>query len=203
MEGTLIDHTYSKTIWEEDIPRLYSEKNNIGLGEARRKVIAEYELIGDARPEWYDVGYWFKRFNLDEDWRLLAERRKNKVRVYPEVEEVIMRLLKDFTLIVCSNTIRVFLDIQVSVVGDFFAHTFSAPSDFFTVKKDTVFYSKVISYLNLLPQEIVHIGDNYKYDYIAAKESGIRSYFIDRLGNEEGENIVHDLNQFISVLKDT
>ena len=57
MEGTLIDHGYSEHIWGTDIPRLYAEKHGVDFKEARIRVFREYDKIGDARPEWYNVGY--------------------------------------------------------------------------------------------------------------------------------------------------
>ncbi|RLI15988.1 HAD family hydrolase, partial [Candidatus Bathyarchaeota archaeon] len=61
MEGTLITPRFSELIWEYDIPRLYAEQHGLTLEEARRRVFEEYMEIGDERPEWYDIEYWFRR----------------------------------------------------------------------------------------------------------------------------------------------
>lgn len=203
MEGTLIDHTYSNTIWDNDIPMLYAKKNYIDIVESRRRVFSEYEAVGDSKPEWYDVGYWFDRFGLNGDWCELAERRATVVKVYPEIDRVLRHLSKLYPLIICSNTIRAFLDVQVKEIGNFFTHVFSAPSDFGMVKKDTQFYEIILGLLDLKPDELVHVGDHYKYDYLSARELGIRAYFMDRSCESSGRHIICDLEEFAAILENS
>ncbi len=203
MEGTLIDHTYSNTIWEIDIPKLYAKKYGLDLRTAKKKVISEYKTVGDAKKEWYDIAYWYRRFGFEADWRDLAKNRSNLVNVYPDANQALNLLQKCYCLIVSSNTIRDFLNIQVKVVGNYFTHIFSAPSDFNIVKKDSQFYRRIISELSITPDELVHIGDNYNYDYIAARELGVKAFYLDRANVTIGADVVHDLNMFIQKLKDS
>jgi HAD superfamily hydrolase (TIGR01549 family) len=201
MEGTLIDHAYSKSIWENDIPTLYAKKNNINISEAKRRVFLEYDSIGDSRPEWYDVGYWFNRFDLNSDWHELAKRRANTVKVYPEIDWVLQHLSKLRPLIICSNTIRDFLDVQVKEVGNYFTRVFSAPSDFDMVKKDTQFYEIILDILDLDPCQLVHVGDHYKYDYLSARQLGIRAFYMDRSCESAGQYAICNLDEFVSILE--
>jgi putative hydrolase of the HAD superfamily len=128
MEGTLVDHSYSKQIWEVDIPALYAEAHGLPLEEARRRVLSEYAEVGEGQPEWYDVGYWWKRLGLPHYWRDLPKRRKAKCNVYLDVPGALARLGKRYPLIVSSNTIREFLQIQLDCVDYPFSRVFSAPS---------------------------------------------------------------------------
>jgi FMN phosphatase YigB (HAD superfamily) len=201
MEGTLIDHGYSEHIWGTDIPRLYAEKHGVDLEEARRRVFKEYNKLGDARPEWYDVGYWFRRFSLPGDWRELPERRRQLIRVYPDAKIALDALLSESPLVVSSNTIREFLEVQVEEVGDYFTHIFSAPSDYQTVKKDQSFYRKIIEVLGIEPNEMIHVGDHYTYDYLAAQRIGIEAYHLDRTGKTRGENTLGSLTELMERLK--
>jgi putative hydrolase of the HAD superfamily len=196
MEGTLIDHTFSRTIWEEDVPRLYAEKHQIPLNEAKKVVFKEYAKIGELRPEWYDLGYWFRRFQLDQDWSKLLKERSDKVKVYEETRNVLEKLENQLPLIISSNTIREFLEVQIDVLGNYFDHIFSAPSDFKTVKKDETFYNLVLGFLDLKPEKILHVGDHYNFDYIAPTKTGIRSYHLDRTAEKVGPEIVHSLEDF-------
>ena len=201
MEGTLIDHGYSEHIWGTDIPRLYAEKHGVDFEEARKKVFKEYDKIGDARPEWYNVGYWFKRLDLPGDWWELPERRRNLIRVYPDARMALEALVSESPLVVSSNTIREFLEVQVEEVGDYFTHVFSAPSDYQSVKKDQSFYRRKIEVLRIEPHEMIHVGDHYTYDYLAATSIGIEAYHLDRTGNAMGEDALGSLTELTERLK--
>lgn len=201
MEGTLIDHGYSEHIWGTDIPRLYAEKHGVDLEEARRRVFHEYDQVGDARPEWYDVGYWFRRLGLPGDWRELPERRRDLIRVYPDAKIALEALVSEHSLVVSSNTIRELLEVQVEEVGDYFTHVFSAPSDYRSVKKDQDFYSRIIGVLGIEPNEMIHVGDHYTYDYLAAQSIGVEAYHLDRTGKTRGEDTLGSLTEFMERLK--
>jgi putative hydrolase of the HAD superfamily len=200
MEGTLVDHSYSKQIWEGDIPALYAEAHGLPLEEARKKVFAEYAEIGEGRPEWYDMGYWWRRLGLPHYWRNLPQRRKTECRVYPDAPPVLNRLGKKYPLIISSNTIREFLQIQLGCIDYPFSKVFSAPTDFNAVKKAPDFYQRVCDELAIKPEELAHVGDHEEFDYRAPKKLGVVAYHLDRSGELSGEGVVHDLNEFASKL---
>ena len=202
MEGTLIDTTFSDLIWETDIPTLYGQQHGLNLEDARERVLSEYGEVGDERPEWYDVGYWFTRLGLPGDWRELLERRRGDLKVYPEVEGVLERLSGLRPLIVSSNTIREFLEVQLQELPDVFAHVFSATTDFNVVKKSEEFYRRVCQIIGVLPSAMAHVGDSFKFDYEAAERIGIHAYYLDRSGGSEGENVVCDLIEFENRLRE-
>ncbi len=203
MEGTLIDHSYSEHIWGTDIPTLYAEKHGVDLDHARETVFREYNQLGDHRPEWYDVGFWFRRFGLPGDWRELPEKRRSLIRVYPDARTVLDTLASEHTLVVSSNTIREMLTIQVEEVGDYFTHVFSAPSDYHSVKKDQSFYRKILDTIGIMPSDMIHVGDHHKYDYTAARSIGIEAYHLDREGDAENGDTVSSLTEFMERLKKT
>ena len=202
MEGTLIDNNFSDLIWETDIPRLYGQKHGLDIETARGRVLEEYGEIGDERPEWYDTGYWFRRLELQGDWRDLLEERKGDCRVYPESRQVLERLSRVYSLIISSNTIREFLEVQLRELPDVFTHVFSATSDFGVVKKSEEFYRRMSRELGFRPGAMAHVGDSLKFDFEAAKKAGIHSYHLDRSGESEGENVVSDLLSFENRLRE-
>lgn len=203
MEGTIIDHRFSNAIWEHEIPALYAEKHGLDMDIARAWVKAEYDAVGEGRTEWYDVDYWFRRLDLEADWRQLIRERTDLIRVYPDTTEALRRLVEAFPLIVSSNTIREFLELQVEVVGEPFAHVFSAPSDFGTVKKDAGFYRRVLDEIGLKPSQVAHVGDHKEFDYRAAKSLGLDAYHLDRSGETRGPDTVRNLLEFADRLVDT
>jgi FMN phosphatase YigB (HAD superfamily) len=199
MEGTLIPLDYSHLIWETDIPRLFGEKTGQSFIEAKKFVISEYDSIGPSAPEWYDIDYWFKRLGLDYDWGKLLKERKSSCKPFPEVRGVLKRLQHRYRLVVSSNTIREFLDVQLQCLPNVFEAVFSAPSDFGRVK-DATFFLKVCDALGVDYRNIVHVGDNPNYDYAIPNKLGIKAYLIDRVSNTKGPNGVSDLEDFEVIL---
>jgi len=196
MEGTIIDNNFSDLIWETDIPMLYGQEHGLDFETARERVISEYGQVGDERPEWYDTGYWFRRLGLPGDWRELLGRRRDDCRVYPEARQVLESLSREYTLIITSNTIREFLDVQLEKLPEIFARVFSATSDFGVVKKSEDFYLSVCRAVGVQPEAMAHVGDDPRFDYEAPRRLGIRAYHLDRIGGSEGEDVVHDLQEF-------
>ena len=199
MEGTLIPLDFSSLVWETDIPSLYGEKNGLDFDEAKRLVIAEYDSIGQGAPEWYDVDYWFSRLGLNGDWRGLLEKRREICVPFPEVQGVLERLGSKSRLIVSSNTIREFLEIQLQCLPKAFEDTFSAPSDFGGVK-DKNFFHWVSETLGVKLERIAHVGDNFLFDYDIPQKLGLRAYLLDRIGENQGSYVVRDLEEFESEL---
>jgi len=198
MEGTLVPTDFSSLVWETDIPRLYGEKNGLGFEEAKRRVIAEYDSIGQGAPEWYDVDYWFRRLDLDGDWRRLLEERRDACNPFPEAPGVLKRLGERYRLIVSSNTIREFLEVQLRWFPDTFEHVFSAPSDYGGVK-DPPFFNKVSETMEVEPERMAHVGDSVRFDFEAAGELG-KSFLLDREGEYHGPHVLKDLEEFESAL---
>ncbi len=196
VESTLVDSRFSDLIWETDIPRLYAEQHGVSLEAAQEHVLGEYRQVGDERPEWYDVGYWFRRLGLSGDWRRLLELRRDTCRVYPEVRGVLDRLQSRYVLIVTSNTIREFLEVQLRELSGFFTRIFSAPSDFGAVKKSAEFYRRICQIMETEPEALAHVGDHLKFDYDAPRELKIHAYYLDRSGEATGDHVVHDLDEF-------
>ena len=201
MEGTLIDHNFSDLFWETDIPTLYGRKYGLDLKTAREQVISEYKQIGDERPEWYNADFWFTRLGLKGDIRELLNRRRENCRVYPETRPVLERLSGRYPLIISSNTMREFLEVQLLNLPPIFDHVFSATSDFGIVKKSEDFYRRICRILGVPPAEVAHVGDSPRFDYEVAKKAGMNAYHLDRTGGSEGANVVRDLTEFEERLK--
>ena len=196
LEGTLIDRSFSDHVWLTAIPTLYAESRGLSLEQAREIVLREYEEVGDERLEWYDIAYWFNRLGIRGDWRRLLEENSHLIRPYPEVPGVLERLSKRYTLIIVSNTAREFMEFQLRDIGRFFTHVFSATSDFREVKKSADFYLKICNILEVKPEEVVHVGDHLKFDFLTPRSVGIEAYYLDRSGERRGEFVVRDLEEF-------
>ncbi|MEM2934349.1 MAG: HAD family hydrolase [Methanocellales archaeon] len=208
VRGTLTTPRFTDLIWEEAIPKLYSEKTGIDLNSAKSYVFREYEKIGEDRIEWYDIKYWFKHFGLGDNYRKLLKSYSHEVSYYPEVREVLENLNKNrnknkkYELIIISNAAREFLEVELEGIEDYFSYIFSAPSDFNQIKKTPSFYLDICNILKVKPSEVTHIGDNWFFDYIIPREVGIEAFYLERQGKKQGEFIVKDLKEFEKKLLD-
>jgi len=177
-EGTLVTHTFSRTIWREVVPALYGRARGLSADEAAARVFAEYETIGPGREEWYDINYWFRRFDLG-DPRVVMEEHRALVHLYPEVPEVLRCLNGCCRLVVASSTPAEFLEPLLRDVRHLFDGVFSSTSQYGRLK-DEQFFRRLAGTLNVDPGAIVHVGDNWERDYVSASAAGCVALFLDR-----------------------
>jgi putative hydrolase of the HAD superfamily len=195
MDGTLIDPIFTDYVWGQGIPTLYAEKVGLPFEAAKAFVEKEYRKVGEGAIEWYDIKYWFRFFQLEQSWKVLMKQFVDKINVYPDVNHILERLKDKFQLILTSNAGREFIEIELEAtgLGKYFDQIFSATSDFREVKKTIEFYQRICQILGVSPQEIVHIGDHYEFDYLVPRRLGIRAFYLDRSGEQKGVFILQDL----------
>lgn len=204
LDSTLIDPTYTTFVWEIGVPKLYAKKYGTSLSEATSIVKAEYERVGDASLEWYDIAYWFNYFKLPGRWEDLMEQHRDKIRPFPEVKEVMEDLVQYHDLIVISNAAREFVEIEVKEarIGDYFARIFSTTSDFRQVKKTSNIYRQICEIMGTKPPDAIHVGDHYEFDYMVPKRLGIEAYYLDRDGKNPRDSFtVNNLREFANLIK--
>jgi len=197
MDGTLVDPEFTDWVWLHGIPRLHAEKTNIPFEEAKHFVVGEYLKVGEGAIEWYDIKYWFQFFKLEKNWKDLMLQYVDKIRIYPDVDDILAWLKEKFPIILTSNAGREFIDIEMEAtgLGRYFDRIFSATSDFSQVKKTAGFYGRICEALGVYPQEIVHVGDHYEFDYLAPRSLGIHAFYLDRSGEKNGDFVISDLRE--------
>lgn len=186
VDGTLVDSSYADVVWLKGVPLLYSEQYGVDFETAQQIITKEYDRIGEEDIRWYQLGYWYSRFNLKGDYHVLLNTYKDKIRVYEEVFEVLDRLSRKYKLIVASNAHKDFLSLTLSSIEHYFDNIFSATSDFGQVGKYEEFYKKVLEYLQVNPGEMVHVGDHYVFDCEVPSKMGLHAFFLDR---KEGKGL--------------
>ncbi len=201
-EGTLVTTDFSYAVWFEAIPKRYAEKNGIDdLELARRIVEEEYRRVGDHRLEWYDVRYWFDKFGLGSATPVM-EACRSKVCYYPEVREVLASLVGKYKLVVASASTHDFLEHLLHDIRPYFTKVFSSLTDYKQLKTSE-FYLKVCQALGVKPEQMVHVGDNLQFDFIAPREIGVRAFYLDRKQQTRSGTVLTDLMQLKAHLMDT
>jgi len=205
MDGTLVDAEFTDWVWGHGIPALYAKKVGVTFEEAKTFVTDEYRKVGEGAIEWYDIKYWFRFFELEGSWRGVMEQYTDKIKVYPDVHQILDRLRGRFPLVLTSNAGREFIDIEMKATGlrRYFNRIFSATSDFGQVKKTADFYQRICRALETKPQEMVHVGDHYDFDYLVPRSLGIHAFYLNRLGEQNGVSVISDLRDLEEKLPTT
>ncbi len=197
MDGTLVDTEFTDWVWLHGIPKLYAQKSKLPFEEAKHFVVGEYLKVGEGAIEWYDIKYWFQFFKLEKNWKDLMLEYVDKIRIYPDVHEILDWLKDRFPIVLTSNAGREFIDIEMHATGlrRYFDRIFSATSDYREVKKTAGFYHRICEALGIQPQEMTHIGDHYEFDFLAPRSLGIHAFYLDRSGEKNGEFVISDLRE--------
>ena len=201
-DGTLVKRTYADKVWLEGLPKLYAKEKKIPLKQSKQYILQEYDKIGKDRKEWYDIDWWFKQFQLKENWQKLLDNYRHTIKLFPETLETLDKLSKKYELIIISNSKREFIDVQLEETGlrPYFTHIFSSTSDFDKVKKLPEIYKEICNLLNVKPYEMLHVGDDREFDFESPKKIGIKSFYLDREKTENGDHIIRKLSDLEKVL---
>lgn len=197
VEGTLVSHDFSEVLWHEAIPLEYARKYNIDLVRARKITTEEFEKVGHKRMEWYDVGYWFSYFQLENPDQVIRSCR-DKIFYYPEVLSVLSSVAAYYELVVASTVPLYLLSHLLDEIESYFTHVFSSISQYQQLKTP-YFYRQICQLLNIEPAQVVHVGDNWKTDYLNPRKVGINAFYLDREGGSR-ESCLRSLTQLETIL---
>jgi len=198
LDGTLTDISFVDSVWLEGIPSLYAVKHGLTVIDAKDFVTHEYGKIGRERLEWYDLNYWIKKFELDASpWEILNSF-KQKIGIFPEAIGALKALREmGLRLIIVTNARREFADLEIekTEIGPYFERVFSATSDFGLIKKTPEIYRKVCAICKISPTEMIHLGDDHRFDFEIPTGIGIHAFYLDRTAKHSGPSVIHTLTE--------
>jgi len=203
LDGTLVDsRKFDNTFWNEEIPKLYSRINDIPVIEAKKIILRAYREVGIDNVNWYSPKFWFKKFDLKFDWKKILENLKHLIKPFPEVNEILERLSKKYKLIVLTQSPKYSakLKMKVTNIEKFFSKVFVVIEDFKMFKHDERVYTILLKKLKLKSNEIVHVGNDYKFDCQVPRNIGIRAILLDRNGEKNRSDTIHNLREIESIL---
>jgi putative hydrolase of the HAD superfamily len=196
-EGTLVTPDFSETIWHEAIPTLYARKQGLDLAEAKRRIADEYAKVGDHRLEWYDIEYWFNYLGLGSSEPVI-QSCLSKISYYPEITEVLSSLAGEYRLVVASGTPLELLRLLLQDIKPYFVRIFSSISHYRQLKSPG-FYLRICEEMGVRPSQVIHVGDNWQFDFLSARQAGLNALYIDRSGRNPQESL-SDLTQLKHLL---
>lgn len=198
MDGTIVSRNFANSIWFEAIPRLYAQRWRVPFEIALEKVRQAYDEVGPERLEWYDIKYWFRRFDLGDRWNDVLAEYKNRAQLYPDVEPVLQRLAGRYKLVIATAAAREFASMALNdkPIMRLMSGVFSSISDFGQIGKTPEFFKKVCERIGVKPNELLHVGDHLEHDFVAARAASIHAILIDR----EGKNGIKSLFELFDIL---
>lgn len=202
LDGTLVSREFADYFWLDLVPELYAKRHGLQLKEAKELVLRMYEEVGPDDIRWYMPEYWFNKFSLPERPAEVLESIKHKVKVLEGALELLQSLRDKYTLVVASNASRIFMEVELKTLGPgFFKRTFSCVSDYGLPRKYEAFYLSICKELSLRPAEVLHIGDDEKYDYLTPRAAGLNAYLIVKDGLGSGrEHAIANLKELVELL---
>ena len=200
VDGTLVDLEYNDLIWFKEIPELVAKKKKISFEGSLKLVQDEYTKLGEHNLNWYDINYWISYFGLEISPDKIFEKYELQVQIYPEVIPLLEELKKDFILIVTTAMPREFLIPKMKKLEKYFKFSFSALSDFKELKNSEI-YSKISKALNVPPEQILHIGDHWEFDYLAAQKAGMNAIYLDRSNTKKGKYIINSIGEVKKIIE--
>jgi HAD superfamily hydrolase (TIGR01549 family) len=201
VDGTLVDLEYNDLIWFKEIPELIAKKKRISFEKSLKYVGEEYNKVGEHNLNWYDINYWVTYFGLKVSPNNILDKYESQIKIFPEVISLLEELKENFILIIISSMPREFLIPKMKKLGKYFKFSFSALSDFKELKNSEI-YSKISKTLNVLPEQILHIGDHWEFDYLAAQKAGMKSIYLDRSNIKKGNCIINNLTEIKRVIRE-
>ncbi len=82
MDGTLLDKHFDDYFWEEHVPEVYAQKNNLNFFDAYDELMGKYKSR-EGTLEWTDIHFWSQK--LDLDIALMKEKMNHLIQVHPYV----------------------------------------------------------------------------------------------------------------------
>jgi putative hydrolase of the HAD superfamily len=98
-------------------------------------------------------------------------------------------------LVIASGIPRELVGIIIEKYRSYFKRVFSPISDLKETRKTTNFYAMICQVLGIEPSEIVHIGNNRIFDFQMPQKIGIKSFLLDRTGENVGDSVLRDLEE--------
>ena len=201
VDGTLVDLKYNDLIWFKEIPELVARKKKISFEKSLKFVHEEYAKLGEHNLNWYDINYWISYFGIEISPDKIFEKYEPQVKIYPEVISLLEELKKKYILIVITAMPREFLIPKMKNLEKYFKFSFSALSDFKELKNSEI-YSKISKALKVPPKQILHIGDHWEFDYLAARKAGMNAIYLDRSNIKKRKFIINSLGEAKKIIDD-
>jgi len=166
--------------------KIFMTGEHASLKDAFIKVCEEFHVLPKEYLVDKLVGLWNKN-------KLLAK-------IYPDVLSGLELLKGKYKLILLANIDQFSKDvIDRFSLKDYFDMMLLS-CDTGSLKNDKEFYNKIIDAYDLLPEDVVMVGDSMDSDMSIAKDLGIKGILVDRRNRREYESKILTLSELDTYL---
>lgn len=196
IDKTLITGDFDKNVWMQDLPKFYAEQNNISFEEAKEFVYNKYQEH-KGNNKWTSLPFWFEMFGL-KNWKKLLSQNLDKIQLNEGALEVLEELHKKYKLIIITQNPKEFFDEKLKNIHHYFDKVFSSTYHYNQLNKDTKVYEDIVKQLGVKSEEILHVGDDVKFDYQVPSSIGIKTVLIDEKNKFSELNTISNLNELLN-----
>ena len=191
LQGTLSDSKFSDYFWLELLPEKYSKKLNLPLEKSKEILKEKFKEYGIYNILYYDDKYWSNYLNFNT----LDELKKFSIQ--PKIDKELYDLISKISLpkIIISTTTDLFIEYELQEKIKVFEKAYSCVDYFKVGGKTKEIFKKVCDELNVLPNEVLHIGDSKTMDVENAIAAGVNTI----LYNGDIDELKIELNKYLEV----
>ena len=172
MDGTLLDSYFDDFFWEEYVPRIFAEENNLSREEARKELLKRYKKV-EQTLEWSNVDFWSEQLGLDIPE--LKCKIDHLIQVHPYVTdflEFVQHMGKDLHLVTNAHSKTLEIKLRKTAIGEYFSRIIPS-HDLGEAKEQPQFWSLLQDCLGFDKNRTVLVDDNANV-LGAAREFGLK-----------------------------
>ncbi|MEM4755944.1 MAG: HAD family hydrolase [Candidatus Woesearchaeota archaeon] len=183
LDGTLIDFQFDNVVWKRLLPEVYAKEKLISIKNAKKEVCERYQILLHHN-QWTNLTFWYQELGLKGKPETLLYQASSKLRWYADTS-VLPILAKKYPLYIITQSPKMFVQYKLKGKTRLFKKIYSVTDDFKQLKKDREIYKTILQNHACSPNEWLHLGDHYEFDYAIPRQVGIHAIFLDRSKNKK------------------
>ncbi len=172
MDGTLLDKYFDDYFWEEYLPEVFADINNLNPEEARQTLLKKYQRV-ESTLQWTDLDYWSEQLQLDIPE--LKCRIDYLIQVHPFVIDFlkfIRSIDRDVYLVTNAHSKTLEIKLKKSALGPWFSGIICS-EEIGEAKENPVFWQRLAKILEFDKDRTLLADDTSKV-LESARNFGIR-----------------------------
>jgi putative hydrolase of the HAD superfamily len=159
MDGTLLDSYFDDFFWEEYVPRIFAEENDLTPEEARKVLLKRYRRV-EKTLQWADLDFWSDQLGLDIPE--LKCKIDHLIQVHPYVIDFlqfIQSIDKELYLVTAAHSKTLKIKLAKTAIGPYFQRIIPA-EEIGEAKEQPMFWNKLEKNLKFDKNRTILVDDN-------------------------------------------